>query len=193
MPTLAGVASLEKFGGDVEGALERLRVPAYLIDRAGVIRWVNPAAERIVGNVRGRQLTSVLAPEERRRGREIFARNLMGPPEGSDNVGILLTADGERITVELSAVPLKDGSRVVGVFGQFKDVLEDETSAPAHPDLTPRQWEVLRLLKQGRTTDQMASELHLSRETVRNHIAALLRTLGVHSRIEAVALANEGR
>jgi len=193
VPTLAGVASLEKFGGDVEGALERLRVPAYLIDRAGVIRWVNPAAERIVGNVRGRQLTSVLAPEERRRGREIFARNLMGPPEGSDNVGILLTADGERITVELSAVPLKDGSRVVGVFGQFKDVLEDETSAPAHPDLTPRQWEVLRLLKQGRTTDQMASELHLSRETVRNHIAALLRTLGVHSRIEAVALANEGR
>jgi len=57
------------------------------------------------------------------------------------------------------------------------------------PDLTPRQWEVLRLLEQGRTTDQIASELHLSRETVRNHIAALLKTLGVHSRIEAVALA----
>jgi PAS domain S-box-containing protein len=186
------MSSLEQFGGDVEGALERVRVPAYLIDRAGVIRWVNPAAERIVGNVRGRQLTSVLAPEERRRGREIFARNLMGPPEGSDNVGILLTADGERITVELSAVPLKDGRQVVGVFGQFKDVLEGETSEP-HPHLTPRQWEVLRLLKQGRTTEQMASELHLSRETVRNHIAAILKTLGVHSRIEAVALAHDGR
>jgi PAS domain S-box-containing protein len=182
------VVPLEEFGADVEDALERVRVPAYLIDPAGVIRWVNPAAERIVGNVRGRQLTSVLAPEERRRGREIFARNLMGPPEGSDNVGILLTADGERITVELSAVPLKDGSQVVGVFGQFKDVVEEETSAPAHPDLTPRQWEILRLLKQGRTTDQITSELHLSRETVRNHIAALLKTLGVHSRIEAVAL-----
>ena len=182
------MARLEDLGTDVEDALSRVRVPSYIIDRSGVIRWINSAAERIVGDVRGRQLTSVLAPEERRRGREIFVRNLTGPPEGSDNDGVLLTADGERISVELSAVPLTQGGHVVGVFGQFKDVHEEPPLAPP-PQLTPRQVEVLRLLEQGRSTAQMASDLHLSVETVRNHIAAILQALGAHSRIEAVAVA----
>jgi len=47
---------------------------------------------------------------------------------------------------------------------------------------------VLRLLEQGRSTEQIARELHLSTETVRNHIRALLRSLGAHSRLEAVAI-----
>jgi DNA-binding NarL/FixJ family response regulator len=58
-----------------------------------------------------------------------------------------------------------------------------------HPALTPRQSEVVRLLEHGRSTRQIAEELHLSPETVRNHVRALLRALGVHSRLEAVALA----
>ena len=35
----------------------------------------------------------------------------------------------------------------------------------------------------------MAEELHLSPETVRNHVRHVLQALGVHSRLEAVALA----
>jgi len=50
---------------------------------------------------------------------------------------------------------------------------------------------VLRLLEQGRSTKQIAQELHLSSETVRNHIRHLLRALGVHSRLEAVAIARQ--
>ncbi len=60
---------------------------------------------------------------------------------------------------------------------------------PAHPHLTPRQTEVLRLLEHGRSTEHIARELHLSVETVRNHIRHILRALGVHSRLEAVAMA----
>jgi PAS domain S-box-containing protein len=183
------VTRLEDIGGEVEDALERVRVPTYVIDRDGVIRWVNPAAERIVGDVRGRQMTSVLAPEERPRGREIFTRNLLGPPEGSDNRGVLLTADGERTTVEVSAVPLRRGGHVIGVFGQVKDIEATPAPPPPHPHLTPRQSEVLRLLERGRSTEQIAAELNLSGETVRNHIRHLMRTLGVHSRLEAVAVA----
>jgi PAS domain S-box-containing protein len=182
------MARLADMGADLEGALERVRVPAYVIDRDGIIRWLNPAAERIVGDVRGRQMTSVLAPEERRRGREIFTRNLLGPPEGSDNHGVLITAEGERVLAEVSAVPLQRGGHVIGVFGQVKDLAEDPPP-PAHPSLTPRQGEVLRLLEQGHSTDQIAGELKLSIETVRNHIRNLLRALGVHSRLEAVAVA----
>jgi PAS domain S-box-containing protein len=172
----------------MEGALERVRVPAYVIDSTGIVRWVNPAAQHVVGDVRGRHMTSVLAPEDRRRGHEIFMRNLLGPPEGSDNHGVLLNADGERIEAELSAVPLESGGHVIGVFGHIRHV-EDDVPLPPHPHLTPRQRDVLGLLEQGRSTTQIASELHLSPETVRNHIRHLLRALGVHSRLEAVALA----
>jgi PAS domain S-box-containing protein len=179
---------LQALGGDVEGTLERARVPAYVIDRTGLIRWLNPAAQRLVGGVRGRHLTSVLAPEEKRRGREIFMRNLLGPPEGSDNRGVLLNAEGERIDAEFSAIPLESGGHVIGVFGQIVDVDED-APPPPHPHLTPRQHEVLRLLEQGRSTAQIAAELHISTETARNHIRHILSALGVHSRLEAVAVA----
>ena len=46
---------------------------------------------------------------------------------------------------------------------------------------------MLRLLEQGRSTKQIAQELHLSTETVKNHVRHLLRALGVNSRLEAVA------
>lgn len=59
---------------------------------------------------------------------------------------------------------------MIGVFGQVKDMEEDDPPPPPHPSLTPRQAEVLGLLEHGRSTDQIARELHLSTETVRNHI-----------------------
>jgi signal transduction histidine kinase/DNA-binding CsgD family transcriptional regulator len=80
--------------------------------------------------------------------------------------------------------------RTIGVFGQVIDVQKDEPSAP-NPVLTPRQVEVLLLLERGHSTSQIAHELQLSIETVRNHINRLLRALGVHSRLEAVALARD--
>ena len=65
-------------GGDVEGALERVSVPSYVIDRHGIIRWVNPAARRLVGDVRGRQFTSVVSAEETRRAKQAFAQKMAG-------------------------------------------------------------------------------------------------------------------
>jgi PAS domain S-box-containing protein len=175
-------------GHDVTGALEKVRVPSYVIDRHGIIRWVNPAAREIVGDVRGRQFTSVLSPEETRRAREIFARNITGSVERSDNQVVIVGMNGERITVDISAVPLRDGDQVIGMFGQVVDIEIDAPPMTAHPHLTPRQTEVLRLLERGRSTIQIAAELHLSTETVRNHIRHILRALGVNSRLEAVAL-----
>jgi DNA-binding CsgD family transcriptional regulator len=55
--------------------------------------------------------------------------------------------------------------------------------------LTPRQLEVLKLLAGGCSTDRIADRLQLSKETVRNHIRNVLRRLGAHSRLEAVARA----
>lgn len=175
-------------GADVEGALEKVRVPSYVVDRHGIIRYLNPAARALVGDAVGRQYTSVLSPEEIRRAREIFARNISGAVERSDHEVVVVGVDGERVTIDLSAVPIRDGGQVIAMFGQLVDVEFDRPPPTAHPHLTPRQTEVLRLLEDGRSTGQIAEELQLSVETVRNHIRHILRALGVNSRLEAVAL-----
>jgi two-component system nitrate/nitrite response regulator NarL len=176
-------------GMAVEGVLEHVNVPSYLIDTTGVIRWVNPAARAIVGDVRGRQFTSVVAPEDSRRARELFARKVVGAATVTDAPVVVIDADGKRAAVEVSSVPLYRGEHVIGVFGQVSDVLEEPHPHPDLP-LTPRQAEVLELLEKGRSTMQIAEELGLSSETVRNHIRHLLRAVGAHSRLEAVAIAS---
>ena len=52
--------------------------------------------------------------------------------------------------------------------------------------LTPRQTEVLAKLLQGKPNKLIARELNLSVETVKDHVAAVLRALNVSSRTQAV-------
>ncbi len=177
-------------GGDVERALGNMPVPSYILDTDGIVRWLNPAAERLLGDVRGRHFTVVVGPEDRTRARELFARKVIGTASATETSGVLVTTGGTRIDVEISAVPLEAGDKVVGVFGLLTGHEEEQTAPPAH--LTPRQVEVLRLLEQGRSTKQIAQELHLSPDTVKNHVRHLLRALGVHSRLEAIAAVRRG-
>ncbi len=175
-------------GGDVEKALDGVGVPSYVLDTTGIVRWINPAAERLLGDVRGRHFTSVVAPEDSRRARELFTRKVLGTAPATDAPAVLVSTAGTRVPVEISAVPLVNGERVVGVFGLLEGRPDGRPMAP-HPDLTPRQVEVLHLLEQGRSTKQIAAELHLSTETVKHHTRNLFRALGVNSRLEAVAAA----
>jgi PAS domain S-box-containing protein len=180
------MSTLQTMGGDVEAALEAVDVPSYVIDTTGVVRWVNKAAFKIVGDVRGQQFTSICAPEDRRRARELFARKIAGTAAVTNADVVLFDQHGDRLVAEVSSVPLMRGGHVIGVFGQ---VMHDTPeSSQAHPALTPRQGEVLQLLERGFSTRQIADELHLSLDTVRNHVRGVLRALGVHSRLEAVAL-----
>jgi PAS domain S-box-containing protein len=178
-------------GGDMERALADVPVPSYILDTAGIVRWINPAAEELLGDVRGRHFTAVVGPEDRARARELFARKVLGTAASTEANGILVSTGGKRVAVEINAVPLIGGERVVGIFGLLTGSAEDAPTTPP-PHLTPRQAEVLRLLEQGRSTKQIAQELHLSTETVRNHVRHLLDALGVNSRLEAVAAARTG-
>lgn len=60
------------------------------------------------------------------------------------------------------------------------------TPSLASLGLTPRQTDVLALLLQGKPNKLIARDLNLSVETVKDHVAAVLRTLGVNSRTQAV-------
>jgi DNA-binding NarL/FixJ family response regulator len=55
--------------------------------------------------------------------------------------------------------------------------------------MSPRQRDVLRLLVEGRTNKQICRELGLSESTVKTHLEAIFRKLGVVSRTQAVLAA----
>jgi PAS domain S-box-containing protein len=59
------------------------------------------------------------------------------------------------------------------------------------PSLTVRERQILNLICAGLNDDAIAKRLGLSRNTVRNHGAALYRKLGVHKRAEAVIWGRE--
>jgi DNA-binding NarL/FixJ family response regulator len=59
----------------------------------------------------------------------------------------------------------------------------------AQVDLTARERQILALLADGHSTEEIAAELLVSVHTVRNHVGSILRKLEVRSRLEAVAVA----
>ena len=59
------------------------------------------------------------------------------------------------------------------------------------PALTRREVEVLALMAEGLSNARVAERLVIGTETVRTHVAALLRKLGAHDRTQAVVLAYE--
>jgi len=72
--------------------------------------------------------------------------------------------------------------------------LPSSESGPSDPRaepamLTGRETEVLRMLSEGVSTQEIAETLFISLSTTRNHIQHVLQKLGAHSKLEAVAAA----
>jgi PAS domain S-box-containing protein len=179
------------FGREIGEALAHVGAPAYILDRNGFVRWMNARAIDLLGDLRGSHFTVTIAPEAQSKARIEFTKKILGTARTSDFESIEVLRTGERVPVEIHSVAIEDGGRVVGIFGIIDiDNERRATGQPASSDLTPRQYEVLRLLARGYSTAQIAESLGLSRETVRNHIRALLRALRVNSRIAALI---EGR
>jgi DNA-binding NarL/FixJ family response regulator len=63
--------------------------------------------------------------------------------------------------------------------------------AAANRELSPREAEVLRLMAQGHTNQQIANELLLSTSTVKNHVQRILSKLGASDRTQAAIMAIE--
>jgi PAS domain S-box-containing protein len=173
---------------EMQPALDTISIPSYMVDRSGLITWENDAAIELFGDARGQPFTNVVPPEARPHARMQFLRNIFGRDKANDFEAYLLDAKGRRVRVEVNSAQLREGGQVVGMFGVLPAV---RPALEQHPQLTPRQNEVLDLLAQGASTAQIAETLQVSIETVRNHIAAMLRALGCHSRLEAVARARE--
>ncbi|MGC4107233.1 MAG: LuxR C-terminal-related transcriptional regulator [Thermomicrobiales bacterium] len=80
-------------------------------------------------------------------------------------------------------------ARQANAAGKPADALS--ASAASSHTLTRREHEVLLLVSRGRTNQQIAAELYISVNTVRNHLVHICRRLDANSRVEAVAKARD--
>ncbi|MFI0472376.1 MULTISPECIES: response regulator [unclassified Halomonas] len=76
--------------------------------------------------------------------------------------------------------------------GILEETSEEESRfAEAIASLTPQQFRVLNMLTEGLLNKQIAFELNVSEATIKAHVTAILRKLGVHSRTQAVIAAQK--
>ena len=114
---------------------------------------------------------------------EAGASGFLGKDEAADEVlaAAKAAAEGE---------VLIDPSTLTRLLHQVSKEREARRGVMALFDaLTDREREVLQLLAEGIRNDDIAERLFISPQTVQTHVRNLLAKLGVHSKLEAVALA----
>ncbi|QIK68374.1 response regulator transcription factor [Nocardioides sp. HDW12B] len=93
---------------------------------------------------------------------------------------IRVVADGQSLISPSMAIKLLD---------EFKQMARTDRQAVPTPRLTERELEVLRLVAQGLNNREIAKQLFISENTVKNHVRNILEKLQLHSRMEAVMYA----
>jgi PAS domain S-box-containing protein len=203
----------------IESALAGAGDGAFVIADDGRIRSWNRAAEKLLGyaprevigrrccevfdgyNTEGNRLCSpachvmtLVRLDEPVQHFDMHARTKAGRPVWL-NMSVLTTAGvlGERLTAHL----FRDvtASKELLTLIHERLAATPPTNGTANPAgaLSRRELEVLRLMTQGLNTAAIAERLRRSRATVRNHAQSIFAKLGVHSRLEAVAVAARQR
>lgn len=73
------------------------------------------------------------------------------------------------------------------LFSSLRALLKHNGAATArNPELTGRELEILGMVAEGKTSREIADDLYISENTVRNHVRNILDKLGLNSRFEAV-------
>jgi DNA-binding NarL/FixJ family response regulator len=75
------------------------------------------------------------------------------------------------------------------VLQQFQELTSRTEAGPFISPLTPREIEILEYIAKGYLNKQIAAELGISEQTIKNHVTSILRKLNANARTEAVVVA----
>lgn len=165
-------------------------------DDLRVLSW-NDAAESLTGiparEAVGRYCWEVLGAKDDRGALVCHAgcsnARLMreGWPLATRRLWIRTSAGRRRVSLSTLAIQGAGMKLFLHLLRNGEEAIEGHPSDS--PSLTRRQREILALIADGVPAKVIAVRLGLSETTVRNHIRGILRRLGAHSQLEAVATA----
>jgi PAS domain S-box-containing protein len=170
----------------LQGILDILDVAVACTDLQGRVQIWNRASEELSGWSReemiGSTVDRVIPPGGRERRREVVARTLAeGQTAGTYS---RVRKDGTILHIEMRMHLIRDKQ------GEPHSIVVLVEPLPGHGvSLTSRQKEVLRHIATGRTNDEIARNLVVSRRTVERHVASILDKFGVENRAAAAAIA----
>jgi PAS domain S-box-containing protein len=200
----------------LEQALAHAGDGALAVGPDGRIAVWNRAAERMLGwsakEVLGRPCCEVLAGDDGHgtslcyQGCEVMGKVRLGDPVEHFEMKSRTKA-GRPVWLDVSVLesPATNGNRPTTVHlfrditatKRLLDIVRERTASAPQSNgngtsgLTKREIEILRCMAAGANTKVLAEQLKLSPATVRNHAQNIFAKLDVHSRLEAVAWANQ--
>ena len=92
----------------------------------------------------------------------------------------------EQVRREEKALPDAIATKIVQDFWQTSGVMQEEQSVKI---LSNRELEVLKCVARGETNQEIADNLKISENTVKNHVRSILEKLSVRNRIQAAVYA----
>lgn len=95
----------------------------------------------------------------------------------------------QAIRVVAEGQSLISPSMAAKLIDEFKEISRTDREVGTGPRLTDRELEVLRLVATGLNNREVAKQLFISENTVKNHVRNILDKLQLHSRMEAVMYA----
>ena len=99
---------------------------------------------------------------------------------------LIATPSGRKL-ISVSTIAVQRKGEEPVILNLLRNGYAIESTRKAAQRLSARQIEVLQLLAEGVQAQTIAARLEIAETTARNHIAAVLRRLGCHSQLEAVA------
>jgi NarL family two-component system response regulator LiaR len=99
----------------------------------------------------------------------------------------------EAIHKVADGVPYLPAGIALKLFSSVREmkVFPSDSNADGREALTARQMEILALIGEGQTDNEIAESLHLTANTVRSHVHQIIQRLGVKNRTQAVIYARQ--
>ncbi len=103
---------------------------------------------------------------------------------------LLKTAHGAEVVAAIHSIISGGVVLQAGVAAKYLRSHQDEASRASGEGLTDREMEVLKLVAQGLNNRDIAKQLFISENTVKNHIRNILEKLHLENRVQAAAYAH---
>jgi DNA-binding CsgD family transcriptional regulator len=168
-----------------ESAVARLPYPVFVLDGKGRLRAMNASARKIWIDARLHEAVLTQFPSHPV---SRILRDLRAGTQDDDESVVLLLGESRYEVIHSTRSPKGEGRWLMLMLRPFPTAVSiDRDALRRRWTLTPRESEVAAACIAGRTTAEICTDLSISRETLKSHLARLLVKSDCHNRSQLIA------